>query len=121
MRSVPLHLIKSLREGRAIAAKLKPKFPNAAAWVWVAPYQEDGDRLRPQELKNKPWRYAVHYFEVPLHLVENEYDVSDEELLHNERYEDIETLAEVDDLLERLVGDPSKFKLLSDFDDPFPF
>ena len=49
--------------------------------------------------------------------MDQELDISDAELLHNERYEEIYSLDEVDALLDRLVGDPAKFKLFSDWPD----
>lgn len=119
MRSVPLHVVRALQEGRRIAAKIEPKSQDAVAWVWVAPFKGDG--LYPaHKYPGEPWKYMVQYFEAPKTLIDREFDIGPENLLHHERYE-ANTLDEVDDLLDRLVGDPSKFKPLAEFPDYFPF
>jgi hypothetical protein len=132
MRSVPLQLVKPLLAGRTLAAKVPPRFKDGAAWVLVAPFKErTGAQMRArlgpptaEELAKEPWRYLVSSLEAPRYLIEGQYEISDEELHHLERYK-VSTLAEVDDLLERLLGDPSKLKLLDDYpgDDPdyWPF
>jgi hypothetical protein len=119
LKFVPLHLAKALMEGRRIAAKVEPQFPDAVAWVWVAPYRA-GSQLQDVD-ENMPRLYRVQHFEVKKELIDGEYDISDEELLHNEEHCALKSLEEVDAILGQLVGDPSKFKLLADYPDYFPF
>jgi hypothetical protein len=120
MKAVPLHLWKALKEGHRIAAKIEPRFQGNVAWVWVAPYKEGFALLPPDKAPGVPWSYRVQSFEVSQELMDKEMDICGMTLPHDESY-DAHSLEEVDDLVDRLVGDPSKLKLSSEWPDYFPF
>jgi hypothetical protein len=120
MRSVPLHLWKALKAGDRISAKIEPRFPGAVAWVSVTPFKADRADLAPDQSPGVPWKYSVRYFEVPQWMMDQQLDIGPGQFLHNERSV-VHSLEEVDDLLDRFVGDPSKFKLMSDWPDYVPY
>src|SRR5215470_9782747 len=107
MKWVPLHLVQQLKKGGQLIACQEPRTKDGVAWVWVASYKEsDGlstdsrARLPPGTLENEPWHYLVRAFEAPKHLIDSESEVADEVLIHDEKYR-VETLDDVDELLER--------------------
>jgi hypothetical protein len=120
MKSVPLHLWKALKDGEDISAKIEPRFPEAVAWVSVAAFKKDRAHLAPDRSPGVPWKYRVRYFEVPQWMMDQHLDIGPGQFLHNEQHV-VDSLEEVDDLLDRFVGDPSKFKLMSDWPDYVPY
>jgi hypothetical protein len=114
MRAVPLHIFKELREGRQVYAEIAASRPDLRAWVVATPSK---DRFRdPKEFPDRAWYYLVYKFEVKAYLVERDLDVAGEEEFE-ERYT-VHSFAELDDILERMVGDPSRWQTVRESDCP---
>ena len=120
MKNLAPELERALQKRRRVAAKMTPRFPDAVAWVWVAPHTADSRLPTAMRRPDAPIRYYAQYFEVEARLVEEEQDFHPSQLLFDEHH-DCATLEELDELLGRWVGDASKFRLLDDWPDKFPY
>ncbi|MBK6688787.1 MAG: hypothetical protein IPG45_30220 [Deltaproteobacteria bacterium] len=99
MRNLPLHLTKKMLAGESMFASVEPTFPDAVAWVQLG-------RWIPKP--GAAERYIIRHFEMPNKFRSGDWDVSNEELLYLVEHE-VQTAEEADQLLDELVGDPSKF------------
>ena len=98
MMSLPLRLVKHLREGLRIVAQLEVGASDRFAFVGVHPFRRED---------SAPWSYRVRRFEIDKSLVG--YDLW-EGALEKEETREFDSLEELDALLGEWVGDPSLFQ-----------
>jgi hypothetical protein len=114
MRSIPLHIYNEIREGHPVYAELPASGPEFRCWVTV---KASKDRFHgPEQFPDRPWYYVVYKFEVHKKYIEKDLDFAGEE--QNEEWHTVHSFAELDDLLDRLVGDPSKWETARESDCP---
>lgn len=120
MRNLPLHLMKRMLSGESMFARVEATFPDAVAWVQLLRFKKGVPFIPAEEAAKVPWSYLVRHFEMPNKFRSGDWDVSNEELLYLVEHE-VQTAEEADQILDELVGDPSKFISDTDMKEYTPF